>query len=194
MRNQPATKYKHIGLDVDGVVSDFSTGIIRLANKRGLGHLFPSCADEVSSWDMCKNPKDFLDLFLPESVKPEFWLSLPPITESQKFFANGNSFVPELYITKRAVPSEVTARWLKENGFPEAEVITVGDPAHKAEIVKARCDVYVDDLIETVAGMRAQGINALLFQAPYQRGHDTLGLPSIKSLAELVEHANANRR
>jgi 5'' nucleotidase, deoxy (Pyrimidine), cytosolic type C protein (NT5C). len=179
-------KYR-IALDVDGVLCNFAQGIIDLAVKEGKGHLFPSNWTEVCTWNMCVNPQDFLDLFLRVQNDESFWLSLPPMPDAQDFFSTHKGFHPEMYVTKRPVRPNVTARWLNYNGFPPAQVITVADPKEKLDIVRQDCDIFVDDLIETVADMRANGVNAVLYEAPYQRGHDTLGLPTIKSLNELCE-------
>lgn len=175
-----------VGLDCDGVLASFSQHFIDKAVSMGLGAKFPKCADDVREWMFC-DKDDFLTVWQAIEHDADWWLSIPAFPAAQKFFRDNPDFRPELYITKRPVPSDITKAWLTVNGFPtyKIDVITVNDTTEKYDIVKARCDIYTDDLIETVRDLRAMDVNALLFHAPYHLGQDVSDLPTIYDLSEL---------
>lgn len=176
-------KDKRVGLDVDGVLANFSAGVIKRANELGVGEYFPKCCHDTNSWDMSEM---FSKVMKNLWNDPEFWLGLPVLENTLPL-----SFQPYCYITSRRVPSEVTKQWLDKNGFPEALVITVKNPKEKLiHIREHNIHLFVDDLYSTVREMRDAGVNALLMSAPYQSGHKTEceGLPTIKSLSEVVNY------
>lgn len=172
----------NIALDVDGVLANFSQGAINRAKQMGLGPHFPNHYTEVKNWGMSEK---FSEVMRDAWTDEEFWLSLKPLPNSRL------SFTPLVYITSRQVPSSVTEKWLSNNGFPEAEVITVDRPEKKLMYLKQlKAKVLVDDLYSTVRQCREAGINALLYHAPYQVGHELecLDLPVIKNLEEVWDY------
>jgi FMN phosphatase YigB (HAD superfamily) len=174
---------KKIGLDVDGVLACFSHGVIKRAKELNVSEHFPSTCLEVDSWDMSEM---FSYIMQDAWNQPKFWAELPPLKGALPL-----PFTPEVYITSRRIPGEVTKAWLKRNGFPEAPVITVSNPAEKLRhVLDLDIDIFVDDLYSTVREMRQAGVNALLFKAPYQVGHeeDCKGLPTIERLEEVLNY------
>jgi 5'(3')-deoxyribonucleotidase len=174
---------KRIGLDVDGVLSCFSAGVISRAKQLGLEDKFPTTCKDVDCWDMSDK---FSSLMRDVWTDEEFWLNLPVLKGSEFI-----PFTPDCYITSRQVPSEVTKQWLDKNRFPEADVITVRRPEEKIQhILERNVDIFVDDLFSTVRTLREKGINALLFKAAYQSGHikECEGLPTIESLKEIKNY------
>lgn len=174
---------KRIGLDVDGVLANFSAGVIKRANKLGLGEHFPKCCHDTSSWDMSEMFSKVMKNIWDE---PEFWLDLPVLENAKPM-----PFQPYCYITSRRVPSGVTKQWLDTNDFPEALVITVNNPTEKVKYIREHgIDLFVDDLYSTVRQLIDAGHKALLYEAPYQIGHksECEGLPTIKSLEEIINY------
>ncbi len=174
-------KYK-IALDIDGVLADFSQGVIDRAKKMRMSEHFPANSSEVDCWDMCDK---FQEVMKDAWRDEEFWLGLNPIRTSRPV-----PFTPIAYITSRPVSSSVTAEWLLKNRFPIAPVITVSRPEEKLEHLKELgVKIFVDDLHGTVRQVREAGINAILFEAPYQRGHieECKNLPMISRLSEVLE-------
>lgn len=172
-----------IGLDVDGVLSCFSSGVLKRAKELGLEASFPTSCEKVDSWDMSEA---FSRVMKDVWTDDQFWLDLPVLKGASPL-----PFKPYCYITSRQIPSSVTKAWLDKNGFPEALVITVKNPTEKLTYVKEHnLDLFVDDLYSTVRALREAGVNALLMEAPYQRGHqkDCEGLPKITSLKEIENY------
>jgi len=172
-------RYLNVALDCDGVLANFSAGVIKRAKKMGLSQHFPKTYKEVSRWDVSGM---FSHVMKDAWTDPEFWLDLPVLPGAEKL-----NFIPACYITSRAVPSEVTAKWLAKNGFPKAEVITVSKPEEKLQHLKDRgIDLLIDDYYVTIIQLLENDVNALLYKAPYQVGHEECKtLPTINCLTEV---------
>lgn len=170
-----------VGLDVDGVLANFSDGLIAKARQMGLSEEFPETWEHVDNWDVCEK---FLHVMDEARMDASFWLGLKPMTANVPFEV-------DCYITARSIGSEVTAKWLSDNGFQDAPVISVANPEEKLQHIKDRgLDLFVDDYYKTVINLLEEGINAVLFSAPYQRGHEEecKSLPKIYSLEEVLTY------
>jgi hypothetical protein len=169
-----------IGLDVDGVLANFPMGVIDRARTLGLSATFPTCCHEVDHWDMSPAFKQVMrDAWLDIG----FWLKLKPLPTNVEF-------QPDCYITSRPIDSWVTEQWLGIHGFPKAPVITVPTFSDKLQhVVDRGLDIFVDDYFATVEMLLNAGLKAVLFKAPYQRGHVVDHLPTIESLDALEAYA-----
>jgi hypothetical protein len=177
---------KYPGLDVDGVISNFSQGFIERSREMGIDCCFPEDHTKVTKW-YYPCPEHFKEVWDTVETDESFWLGLKPLEPAYSFFQSDLAFRPRMYITKRHVPSSVTHQWIINNGFPDAEVVTVDDPKKKTQIVKENCDLYIDDLVSTIRDMRGNNINAILYKAPYQISEDVSGLPIIENFTDLYK-------
>ena len=99
------------------------------------------------------------------SMDREFWLTLPVI--------NTLSFEPELYCTKRVNPKVWTKTWLKINNFPKRPVYQMFyQKGNKADMIKGRCDVLIDDSYSNVVKAINSGLPALLYTSPWNKDID----------------------
>jgi hypothetical protein len=175
-----------IGLDIDGVLCNFVQGILDIGQSRGLSH-FPKSWDVVDHWLICDG---FVEVMKEVNMTAEFWLKLKPLPYSLPL-----DFTPDCYITARPIESWVTQQWLDYWRFPKADLITVANPVDKlAHIQERQLDIFIDDHYETIPQLRTAGVNAILFDAPYQRGHDVAALPKIKHLSEVLNGNWGNGR
>lgn len=86
----------------------------------------------------------------------EFWLNLPVL--------NTLDFTPELYCTKRVNPKAWSKKWLLDNGFPNRPVYQIfSQTKNKADLIKGKVDVFIDDSLFNVRQMNAAGVPTLLF-------------------------------
>lgn len=95
-----------------------------------------------------------------------FWLNLPKI--------DSINFIPEIYATKRINPKSYTRQWIISNGFPDRPIYqTIYQHGNKADIIKGRCDVLVDDSVSNVVKCNKSGVPALLIDRPHNRWFDS---------------------
>ena len=95
-----------------------------------------------------------------------FWTNLEVIDRP--------NFIPHIYATKRINPKSYTKEWLSKNGFPKRPVYqTIYQYGNKADIIKGRCDVLVDDSFSNVKKCIKSGVPALLIDRPHNKHIDT---------------------
>jgi hypothetical protein len=173
-----------VGLDIDGVLANFPQAFIDKANELELGWLFPDKWQDVKWWHIANDncPKAFKAVWSHVHDRYKFWEKIKPFPYVVPF-----DFDVDCYITARPIDNNTTSDWLMHHGFPtNAAVITVAQPTDKLAVIQERgLDLFVDDHWETVRQLRGNGVNAVLYEAPYQRGHNCAGLPKIKHLSEV---------
>ena len=95
-------------------------------------------------------------------------------------------FDVKAYVTSRSIPSEVSAEWLHNHGFPNAPVITVGSGNSKLSALnELGIDLFVDDKAETIEEINEAGIIGLLRDRLYNEHADHL--PRIKYLHQVKD-------
>ena len=93
----------------------------------------------------------------------EFWTNLEVIERI--------NFIPEIYSTKRINPKSYSREWLLKNGFPDRPIYqTIYQHGNKADIIKGRCDVLIDDSPSNVYKCIKSGVPALLIDRPHNQG------------------------
>lgn len=156
-----------IALDIDEVLADFMNSYLnRFGNPK-------------TDYEITRNVQREL------STDKEFWLTLPVI--------NTLNFEPELYCTKRVNPKVWTKTWLKINNFPKRPVYQMFyQKGNKADMIKGRCDVLIDDSYSNVIKAINSGLPALLYTSPWNKDIDfryrinSLDIKEIESMYELL--------
>lgn len=93
----------------------------------------------------------------------EFWINLPLIELP--------NFEPYIYATKRINPKSYTREWIVANGFPDRPIYqTIYQYGNKADIIKGRCDVLIDDSFSNVKKCINSGVPAILINRPHNKG------------------------
>jgi hypothetical protein len=88
----------------------------------------------------------------------DFWLGLP---EKHK-----PNFDVALYCSKRVNPKPWTKQWLQEHSYPEAPVYQIcSQRKNKADVIKGRVDVFVDDSVSNFIAMNLAGVPCLLMDS-----------------------------
>jgi len=166
-RSIKALNPRKIGLDIDGVLANFTDG---------LAAAFGEYNYKPIHWN---DPK-VLAWFEQVKDKPYFWETLVPLTLPQDI-----PFEPHAYVTARSIDPKVTQAWLDNCQFPKAPLICVGHNESKVEAVKkAGIEIFVDDRYENFVELTNAGIFTYLFDQSYNR-HYNVGHRRIKSLKEL---------
>ena len=128
-----------LGFDLDGVLANFEQGLIDRGKELNLWKKhYPQSHEDWNSWNPI--PKTtFNKIWKTIESDESFWLNLEPLT-------NLRDFRVDAYITARSVSSEISRKWLKKNGFPEAEVITTGFHKSKISAIESLgLDFFLDD-------------------------------------------------
>lgn len=138
------------GLDIDDTLCDFINPYLdRFGNPK-------------NDYEITRNVENIL------KNDKDFWLTLPVI--------NTLNFIPELYCTKRVNKKDWTKKWLSENDFPNKPVYQVYyQHGNKANYIKGRVDVFVDDSVRNFIQMNLSGVPCLLLDKEYNQDWGPIG-------------------
>lgn len=132
-----------IGLDIDDCLADFWGAYCEY-------------------FDTKNNPRMLEDSIITKNVQQvlskdrDFWLGLKVI--------NMPDFQPALYCTKRVNNKEWTKKWLEMNGFSKAPIYQmVYQHGNKADMIKGKVDVFIDDSVSNVLKCHNSGLPALVY-------------------------------
>lgn len=98
----------------------------------------------------------------------QWWLDLP--------VKHRPDFPVTLYCTKRVIPKTWTRRWLEDHNFPIAPIYQVYlQSKNKADVIKGRVDVFIDDSITNFIEMNLAGVPCLLMDSPGNQSWGPIG-------------------
>lgn len=158
-----------IGLDIDGVLADFTSAFKKETGIQGDQPHWSFSYDFDLHWAYLKKDK-------------KFWLNIPALMQGSEL-----PFEPAAYVTARPIDGVITKRWLEKNGFPCENVYTVGYQQSKVEAVKAaNIDIFVDDNFQNFVELNNAGIMTYLYDKPYNRKYN-VGHRRIKNLSEIIK-------
>ncbi len=90
----------------------------------------------------------------------DFWLNLK--------VKNRPNFTPTLYCTSRVNNKLWTKKWLADNKFPKSPVYQIqGYGLNKANWIKGKVDVFIDDSVLNMTKMNRSGLPCLLYATPH---------------------------
>ena len=154
-----------IGLDLDGTVDDFMNPYLERFGK-------PKKDTEIT-----KNVQQIL------SKDRNFWLNLPVLRHID--------FIPELYCTKRVNPKQWTRKWLIEHGFPNRPIYQMYyQHGNKANMIKGRVDVFIDDSISNFIKLNLSGVPCLLIDQPDNQDWGPIGRIFTLNKQEIIDAYN----
>lgn len=132
-----------IALDIDDTIAGFIQ-----AYKKKFGDFSDSVKITRNVYKLRNNRK--------------FWENLTVIDELD--------FEPHIYCTKRINSKTYTKNWLKNNNFPDKPIYQMyTQKGNKADLIKGRCDVLIDDSYYNVELAIQSGLPALLIDRPHNR-------------------------
>lgn len=186
--------HRRVGVDVDGVLSDFVSGFATLI-KRETGRDVPTVVD---SWNWYQahgvTAAEEKELWKHVENNPSFWEYLEPLCHARSVgFATlhrwNRQHVDIYFVTNRpgSGAKAATERWLDNYlAFPPTVVITLSAKAKAQFAESVDLTHFVDDKPENVFTVRSHlpRCRAALFTASYNEGET---VPDrIKSLEELL--------
>ena len=145
MKYLSSTKLR-IACDIDQVLADFESAYNKYYNTD---------ISKESDYHITKNVYKLRH-------NKEFWTNLEVIDRP--------NFIPCIYATKRVNLKSYTREWLLKNGFPDRPIYqTIYQYGNKADIIKGRCDVLIDDSVSNVYKCIKSGVPALLIDIPHNQ-------------------------
>ena len=110
----------------------------------------------------------------------EFWLNLP--------VKHRPDFQVTLYCTKRVNPKAWTKKWLEDNDYPKAPIYQVFcQTKNKADLIKGRVDVFIDDSVSNFKAMNLAGVPCLLMDSESNQDWGPIGRVYSLREAEIEE-------
>ena len=164
-------KTPKIGLDIDGVLADFSMA----------WHLvYPEINPRPNTWYLDDKISERFKTMRNNGTLNEFYLGIEPLLNP-----NDIPFEPHCYITSRPVPQEISEQWLDKHGFPNKKVISLNIATSKIDAAKeAGIEIFVDDFYENFVELNKSGITTYLYTQPWNIMYD-VGSLRINSLKDL---------
>ncbi|MEN8140353.1 MAG: hypothetical protein ABFR97_03920 [Thermodesulfobacteriota bacterium] len=184
----PAT----IGFDLDCVVVDTMEAFIRLA---WTDHGIRVRPEEITHFQVeeCLTMADTtVNAIFAELLADPLGTAMRPMAGAVEVLAEMASMAPLTFITARP-EAEPMAAWLDVTLGPEimdqATLVAMGDHDGKARHIKAHgLTTFIDDRFETCELLQQEGIRALVFDQPWNKGrHD---LPTVASWQEIGQLIN----
>ena len=132
-------EHLRISTDIDGVLADFETAYLDRFKH------WPKY-----DWAVSRNVAHIL------IHERDFWLNLPVL--------NTLNFTPRMYCSARVNNRRWTKKYLEDHDFPKAPLFQVpGYKLSKANVLKGRCDVHIEDSVKNFLDLNRKGIPCLLF-------------------------------
>jgi len=164
-------KQPNIGLDIDGVLADF-TG--------SWNEIYPEISITPSSWYFDRKVGQRFDEMRNNGILDNFYLNILPLIKPEDL-----PFEPHCYITSRPVSKEITEQWLDKHNFPAKKVISVDIRMSKVEVAKeAGVEIFIDDSYENFVELNNNGVFTYLFSAPWNNRFD-VGHMRLNSLNDI---------
>lgn len=92
----------------------------------------------------------------------DFWVNLP--------IKNRPTFEIDYYVTARSISNDWTQECIQKNNLPKAPIISVPWNVSKIDVLKSiKCDIFIDDKIETFKECKANGIFCYLMDSETNR-------------------------
>lgn len=164
-------KIPKIGLDIDGILADF-TG--------AWNELYPEILVEPNSWYLDRKIGERFNIMKRDGVLDDFYLNIKPLIKPEEL-----PFEPCCYITSRPVTKEITEQWLDKHHFPTRKVYSIGLRESKVEVAKeVGVEIFIDDSYDNFVDLNNNGIFTYLFSASWNSRYD-VGHMRLNSLKDI---------
>lgn len=165
-----------IAFDIDGVVADTMESFLNVAKSEfGIKDLKK---EQITSYwleDCLSIPIETIHAIIDRLVHDPFGTSLMPIAGAKEAIFSLAAHSTVTFVTARPDGGPITS-WL-HSILPDVpkerlNVIATGEHARKVDVLKDLGAAYfVEDNLETCKALYAQGIKAIVFDQPWNRGY-----------------------
>lgn len=180
----PAT----IGFDLDCVVIDTMEAFIRLAREE---HQITVLPEQITEFQVeeCLDMADatIADIFQ-RLIDDPVACAMQPIAGAVPVLQDMAMVAPLTFITARPDPAPISA-WLTANLGSEtaaaSTLVAMGDHDGKAQHIHQQgLQYFIDDRFQTCEDLNHQGINALVFEQPWNKNRHNL--PTVSNWQEIA--------
>ncbi len=184
-----------IGVDIDGILSDFNTGFKKVVVETTGKDLFGAnwTPDEIQTWNYTKDqygytPEEDKASWKVVKESPSFWYDLPPLAGTFDFLQSlSGDFIDDVYFITHRSGKHVkvqTEEWLFTNGYRDVPTVLIS--ADKAGCCKA-LDItyYIDDKNENCQSVSLGNTKCFMLAKPWNQKQDAVS--RITSLQEFLE-------
>lgn len=166
MKKQPK-----IGLDIDGVLANFTLS---------WHELYPEISPTPNTWYLDPKIGERFKAMREANTLDDFYLNIKPLINP-----NDIPFEPHCYITSRPVSREISEQWLDNYGFPRKPVISLDIRQSKVIAAKeAGVEIFIDDFYENFIELNNHGVFTYLYTAPWNIKYD-VGHMRLNSLKDI---------
>lgn len=138
-------KKLRIGLDIDDTICSFTRGYLKRFKK------WPK-----HDWAITRNVENIL------KHERDFWINLEII--------NVPDFRPRLYCSSRVNSRRWTREFLRRNNLPSSPLYQIpGYKISKADVLKGKVDVFIDDSIHNFIDLNSKGVPCLLMNSDFNK-------------------------
>ena len=162
----------NIGLDIDGVLADFT---------RGWHQVYPDAPAMPDKYNYDPKMGVRFKAMAAAGTLDNFFLGLNPLFDPKDL-----PFEPKAYVTARPVETNITEQWLAKVGFPKKKVITIPWGESKVDAMKeAGIEIFIDDFYDNFKELSDAGIISYLYSAPWNIMYD-VGDLRVNSLNDIL--------
>ncbi len=177
----------NIGFDLDCVVVDTMEAFIRLARQNYQLTVLPEEITEFQVEQCLDIPPDIVEAIFSQLLADPIGTKMRPLPGAVPVLRKLAQTAPLTFITARP-DAEPIAAWLTKTLGPDitraATLVAMGDHDNKGyHINRLGLSHFIDDRFETCEQLHKAGINALVFEQPWNRGRHNL--PSVASWDEI---------
>ena len=188
-----------LGIDLDGVLCDFSQEVTKMANRLFGKQLAPNFLPQNWSWSDVMTADQWTAIWNELMAVEDFWVhlsELPGVRDLHSFLAKNND-AQVYFITSRADSAGMstlvqTTQWLEQrNLWPRVDrsIVIVTNAADKWKHIKAlEIPWFLDDYLPTIVQIQSicESTCGVVFDAPYNQ--DDRKIPRVYSVAEYLQY------
>lgn len=181
-----------VGVDLDGVLFDFSRAVVDTFSKvLGPGLPYPSKWEFYEDWGLTAG--EFYELLDTLTIDEELFDSYPPIAHTAEGWSDLKSQGVRIHIiTHRSmVATTQTMRWLERYRLVPDTIHFTGKKAQVLSAISERRAIAIDDHYEQHLNYQDHGILSFLFDQPWNsRYHEHSRMFTLPEFSQYIRKYN----
>jgi len=164
--NKKYNKYNRIGIDLDGVVADFTSYTLPMLNKMYNVNLKREDITHYNYEKILKISKDEIEKFWEEVKNKQVFRYLKPIKGALKSLSLLSDKEIYFFSMRPEYYKDDTIAWLKDNNIDYCK-LHVGQEDKSIAVLEEKIDIFIEDNLLQAIMVSEAGIKTLLFNQPW---------------------------